>query len=346
MLADERSVHTHRWVQGMRGLGHRVDLITLIKDFQYDIGGISLDASTKLSYLLRIGKLRKLVGKLKPDILHSHYASSFGFLASFVDHPRKILSVWGNDIVVFPYANYLFKMMVVRSLRKANRVTATSYFLKNAVSLLEPGLSGVIVIPFGIDPDKFVFSQRPDDDIVTIGIAKSLRPKYGIDILIKAFKISTESYKNIRLSIAGRGNYADKYKSMVRECGLSDLIDFVGFIDYDKLPEFFSKLDIFAMPSISDGESFGVAALEASASGVPVVATRVGGVPEVVLDGKTGFLVERKNVDELARALEKLITNPELRRQMGKAGREFVEKNYRWEDNLKSMENLYFEMMK
>ncbi|MEE9552884.1 MAG: glycosyltransferase [candidate division Zixibacteria bacterium] len=346
MFSDERSIHARRWVQGLRNLGNKVDLITLIKEDKYDIGGISLNARGKLSYLSKISKLKKLVAKINPDIFHAHYASSYGFLASFVTHPRKILSVWGNDVIVFPYENFVFKLFVRRALKKADCITATSHFLVKAVKMLNPDIENIRIIAFGIDINQFRFSERPARDIVEIGIAKSLWPKYGIDILLKAFKELSVSYKNIRLSIAGKGKYKEEYVRMVDELRISDLVKFEGFIDHKKLQDYFSRIDIFAMPSISDGESFGVAAIEASSTGLPVVVSEVGGVPEVVVDGKTGFLVQRKNVSELAKALEKLINDPNLRSKMGKAGRKFVENNYKWEDNLHAMQDLYAEMMK
>ena len=346
VFGDERSIHTRRWVLGLRNVGHKVDLITLIKDPKTDIGGISLGAGGKVSYLTKIGVLRKLVSDIKPDILHSHHASSFGFLASFVDHPRKILSVWGYDVVDFPYRNFVNRAIVKRALKKAHYLTVTSRFLEKAVRKLHSIPVEIKVIPFGIDPEQFGYYDRPQKEIVNIGIAKALRPKYGIDILIMAFKKLTETHRNIRLTIAGKGESADEYSNMVKKMGLDDLVRFVGFVDHDKMPEFLSTIDIFVMPSIYDGESFGVAALEASATGLPVVASRVGGVPEVIDDGKTGFLVNRKDASELAKALEKLILDPTLRREMGKAGREFVENNYVWWDNLRAMNELYLEVMR
>ena len=102
-----------------------------------------------------------------------------------------------------------------------------------------------------------------------------------------------------------------------------------------------SKSDIYAMPSIFEDESFGVAAIEASATGLPVVASSVGGVPEVIRNNITGFLVKKNNIGELVAALKKLIEDYELRKKMGKAGRELVENRYDWKDNLRSMANLY-----
>ena len=346
MFSDERSVHTRRWVRGLRDMGHRVDLITLIKDKDDDVGGISLNAGGKWSYLSKIGKLKSLVRKLAPDILHTHYASSYGFLASFVDHPRKILSVWGNDVVVFPYSNLLFKAMVKRSLKKTHYITATSEFLKRSVKKLDSNMEGIRVIPFGIDPAQFDYCQRDSISKIRIGIAKSLLPKYGVDVLIRAFHRLSSSHDNLELEIAGRGELENKYRQLARDLRLDKRVRFLGFINHDRLPEFLRGIDIFAMPSVSDGESFGVAGLEASATGLPVVATRVGGVPEVVMDNKTGLLVERKNVKELADALEKLIIDPGLREKMGRAGRAYVEENYRWESNLQAMSDLYAEVMR
>lgn len=346
MFSDERSIHTRRWVRGLRDMGHKVDLITLIKDVDDDVGGISLGAGRKWSYPAKIGKLKSLVQELNPDILHTHYASSYGFLASFVKHPRKILSVWGNDVIVFPYSNPLFKMMVRRSLKMTHYITATSLFLEQSVRRLNSNIRDIRVIPFGIDPAQFDYRQRNSMSKIRIGIAKSLRPKYGVDVLIRAFHMLSNSHKNIELLIAGRGEFASKYRRLVSHLQLDEKVRFLGFIDHDKLPDFLRSIDIFAMPSISDGESFGVAAVEASSTGLPVVATRVGGVPEVVLDNKTGFLVERKNVRELAEAIEKLIVDPDLREKMGRAGREYVESNYRWESNLQAMSDLYTEVMR
>ncbi len=339
LFADERSIHTRRWVLGLREMGHRVDLITLMKD-NNDIGGISLGAGNKLEYFLRIGKLKKMVASINPDIFHSHHASSFGFLASFVSHPRKVLSVWGYDVIAFPFKNVIYKAIIKRALSHASYITATSRYLKDAVLSLNNRLSNIEVIPFGVDLKQFKYVERTPGDLVTIGIAKSLRPKYGIDILIRAFHKLHLKYDNLRLKIAGKGDSGPEYKKLVADLNLNELVEFTGFIEHNRLPAFLADIDIFAMPS-NCLEAFGVAALEASAAGLPVVAAAVGGVPEVVNDGQTGFLVKMGVVDELAAAIEKLIVSFELRGKMGRAGREFVENNYRWENNLLAMDNLY-----
>jgi glycosyltransferase involved in cell wall biosynthesis len=306
IFGEERAVHTRRWVEGLRSLGIHVDLITLIKEPRFDMGGISLKATSKISYLTKIGKLRSIVKKLDPQIFHAHHASSFGFLASYVDHPAKILSVWGYDVITFPYRNFINRAIINRALNPTTYIT-------------------------GID-------RKPSDKVV-IGMAKSLKPKYGVDVLIRAFGLLAARHGNIYLKIAGKGKHEKEYKKLTRELKLDDRVEFLGFVEHSKLPPLFAQFDIFAMPS--EDESFGVAAVEASATRLPVVATDVGGVSEVVIDNVTGYLVEKKNVNKLAEAIEKLIVNPELRLEMGKAGRDFVIQKYIWKDNLLAMKNLY-----
>jgi L-malate glycosyltransferase len=379
LFGDERSIHTRRWVGALREAGHRVDLITLNKDPGNDIGGIYLNATSKLNkiikfppvkamlhkaapqiyhshqigyqegskldYFAKIKPLKALIRKQNPDIFHAHQASSYGFLTSFVEHPRKILSVWGDDVVEFPNRNFIYKAMIKRSVSCAYHITATSHFLKNTVIKLSKPADDITVIPFGIDLNRLSPVKRDSKGIVRIGIVKWLTYKYGIDILIKAFDQIINSGIEAELVIGGRGPDGDDFKRLTAELGLNDKIIFHGYVDPVDLQSFLASLDIFAMPS-NVQESFGIAALEASATCMPVVATRVGGVAEVVKDGITGILVERGSVSQLAEALIKLIESPELRLRMGLAGRAYVEQNYRWQDNVASMEQLYRDILK
>jgi glycosyltransferase involved in cell wall biosynthesis len=249
------------------------------------------------------------------------------------------LSVWGYDVITFPYKNIINRSIINRALSPDIFITATSECLREAVLKLKPSMVNIEVIPFGADMDLFKYIERKPSHEVIIGIAKSLRPEYGIDILIRAFASLAAKHKYIRLKIAGKGLYAQEYKNMVKNLGIDDSVEFLGFVEHSELPTLFSELDIFVMPS--KDESFGVAAVEASATGLPVVASNVGGIPEVVVDNVTGYLVEKKNMEKLAEAIEKLIHDPRLRLEMGKAGREFVEREYVWKDNLVAMKNLY-----
>jgi glycosyltransferase involved in cell wall biosynthesis len=116
-------------------------------------------------------------------------------------------------------------------------------------------------------------------------------------------------------------------------------VRFLGEVPHEQVPEVLQQLDIFAMPSTYEG--FGVAALEAEAMEMPVVASRIHGIPDVVVDGETGLLVPPRDRQALAAALERLATDADLRRRLGQAGRAFVAEQYSWEENTAQMEALY-----
>ena len=120
----------------------------------------------------------------------------------------------------------------------------------------------------------------------------------------------------------------------------------VIFVDNSIVPDYLNMIDVYVALSIIDSESFGVAIVEASACEIPVVVSNVGGLPEVVDDTITGFVVKSKNSQEAAKAIEKLILNKELRLKMGKAGRERVKELYNWEENVNQMINIYKSIVK
>jgi len=139
--------------------------------------------------------------------------------------------------------------------------------------------------------------------------------------------------------MVGSGEPRSQLEELTGQLGLTRNISFLGAVEHRQVPNVLKNVDIFVMPSIR--EAFGVAAVEAQAMEIPVVATKVGGVPEVVKDGITGILVEPCNPEQLATAIIELIENPERRKEMGKDGRKYVPSHYRWEDNATLMDDLY-----
>ena len=120
-------------------------------------------------------------------------------------------------------------------------------------------------------------------------------------------------------------------------------MEFAGEVAHEQVPEVLARMDVFAMPSTWEG--FGVAALEAEAMEVPVVASNIHGIPDVVDDGVSGILVPPKDIDALSLALVRLLRDGEERRRMGRAGREFVASRYSWTDSTRRMEALYDKLL-
>jgi glycosyltransferase involved in cell wall biosynthesis len=130
-------------------------------------------------------------------------------------------------------------------------------------------------------------------------------------------------------------------RKFAREKGVGRIVDFVGRIPHEEVPAFLASLDVFCMPSRWESETFGVAAVEAEAMEIPVVATRVGGVPEAVNDGVSGILVPPNDTIAVADAVASLLDDSEKRGDMGRAGREYVREHYDWYRNAGQMEEIY-----
>ena len=202
----------------------------------------------------------------------------------------------------------------------------------------------VVWTPFGVDCIQFSGDggDAHRDDTITIGTVKALDKGYGIEHLIAAFaavRRRLPSY-NLRLLIVGEGPEHQRLERMAQVLGVGAVTEFAGWVPHHRVPEYLRRLSVYVAPSVHE-ESFGVAVLEASACAVPVVVSDVGGMPEVVQDQQTGFLVPPGDESALADALERLVTSQEVRRSMGAAGRRFVLDRYAWDVTARVVEDLY-----
>ncbi len=363
MLADANAVHTIRWVKGLAHAGLSIRLFSLnrvddetnykipgveVEQFGLDRDLISSKSSNvmKISYLKVLLRLRKTIADFKPDILHAHYASSYGLLGALSGFHPLVVSVWGSDVFSFPCQSAFHRSLLKFNLKKADRISSTSNAMAEETSKYTS--KQITVIPFGIDPIKFrpqpVESIFKQEDIV-IGTIKSLEPVYGIDYLIRAFGLLKERHPELplKLLIVGDGSQEVALKSMVNDLGLAGSVVFAGRVDPEELPRYHNMIHIFAALSLQ--ESFGVSILEASACSRPVVVSNAGGLPEVVNDGETGIVVPVKDEQAAFRALEKLLIDQDLAQQMGENGRKRVEHFYSWENNVVQMTGMYREML-
>ena len=174
-----------------------------------------------------------------------------------------------------------------------------------------------------------------------IGIVAHLSQEKGHSTLINAISILLKSYPRVTLLIVGDGQLRNHLQKLANRLGVTERVRFLGFrADADSLMKCF---DIFCLPSLSEG--LGSVILAAMANRLPVVATTVGGIPELVIDRITGLLVPPRDPKQLAGALQKLLESPSLRKRMGESGRKRVESHFTLEKNIKKMEQLYWELL-
>ena len=359
ILSDINSVHTQKWVRGLSDHGFTIGLFSFSYSevdwfrslinvellFQPASSRGSQSFLDKLGYLKYSGKLKLAIRRFCPDVLHAHYASSYGLLGSISGFHPYIISVWGSDVYDFPKTSFLHKKIFQYNLSCADQILSTSEIMRRETGRYTK--SDIQVTPFGVDTDFFSpavsdYSLFEPSDIV-VGQIKSFEPKYGTDILISAFHRARERHPELplKLLLVGKGSLLDQLREMVDRLGISNHVVFSGRIPHEEIVRYHNMIDIFVSASVDDSESFGVSAVEACSCAKAVVVARTGGLVEVVVENQTGLVAERGDVESTANSILHFALNPQMRKEFGIRAREHVKMHYDWKNNLKRMINIY-----
>jgi glycosyltransferase involved in cell wall biosynthesis len=256
-----------------------------------------------------------------------------------------VISTWGSEILPNEPEPEVVRAAKVSYLRKAQRVIALSDFLADATAEYA-GIDRRQVVRhyWGVDLDQFRPRQEPCDEPV-IGFAKALTTKYGAEYLIDALPRILKVVPQARLIMVGDGNLEALLRQRAARLGVHRAIDWIGRVQHSEMPHYYARMALSVMPSIYASETLGVSALESQAMRVPVVASRVGGIPESVIDGETGVLVAARDAQALADAIVKLLVDNERRIRLGNQGRAFVERQFDWRRTLQNTVALYHEVV-
>jgi phosphatidylinositol alpha-1,6-mannosyltransferase len=228
------------------------------------------------------------------------------------------------------------------------------YTRSRIASALTPQAAGRMVqLPPGVDEETFHPASGGDEVRARLGLTdrpvvvcvSRLVPRKGQDTLIRAMPRILAKEPEAVLLIVGGGPYGRDLRRLASETGVADAVRFTGAVPWSELPAHYGAGDVFAMPCRTrrgglDVEGLGIVYLEASATGLPVVAGDSGGAPDAVLDGETGWVVRGSSVEDTADRVITLLGDPELRRRMGERGRRWVEVKWRWDllaDRLKAL---------
>ena len=347
-LADATSVHTKKWCNFFVEKGYEIVVVSLGDSFiegckVYSFGIEDLvnknDINKLFTYTTKIGKIKKIIQLENPDIIHAHYATSYGVLASMLNVHPYILSFWGSDVYDFPNRSFIHKLLLKHNIKSADYIMSTSEDMKREI--LKYTDKNILVTYFGVDTNTFQPISIEKSKYFTIGSIKSFYKKYGLDYLIKGFKIFIDRTENkdAILLIGGKGNQEDYLKKLVKELNLENRVNFLGYLNQKEVAEYFNKMDIAVFPSLA--ESFGVAAVEAQSCGIPTIVTNVGGLPEATNPGKTSIVINPEDEYEIAQAIELLYKNEGLRKEMGINARQYVLEKFDISENFNYVDEIY-----
>ncbi|MFD5723015.1 glycosyltransferase family 4 protein [Streptomyces sp. NPDC127036] len=213
-----------------------------------------------------------------------------------------------------------------------------------AAALTPEAAARMVQLPPGVDEGTFhpgsggaeVRARLGLTDRPVVVCVSRLVPRKGQDTLVRAMPRVLAKHPDAVLLIVGGGPYEKDLRALVRDTGVTESVRFTGAVPWSELPAHYGAGDVFAMPCRTrrgglDVEGLGIVYLEASATGLPVVAGDSGGAPDAVLDGETGWVVHGGSAEETADRVTTLLADPELRRRMGERGRAWVEEKWRWD---------------
>ena len=291
------------------------------------------------------------IRKYQPQIIHAHWVIPQGIiaiLAKYLYGVPVIITAHGAD--VFALRQHLFQRIKRFCLRRCDAWTSNTYMTANSVSL--DSLPPPQVIPMGVDVEHFASGKREalrhdvaDNEKIILFVGRLVEKK-GVDDLLKAFALLRHDMRNTAsLWIVGDGERDQQLRKSAADLRISDKIKFWGTIPNNNLPDYYAAADIFVGPSVEassgDTEGQGVVFLEAFAARLSVIATSVGGIPNVIKHGRTGILVEPRNPEKLALAIEHLLQNDNLRHEIAENAHQEAKKSYDWEKIAQDFVKLY-----
>ncbi len=278
------------------------------------------------------------LGQRPYDIVHAHFGTS-GLLAMNMRalgllSGKLLVTFHGWDVNVVPglplYGRDCYRQLFVH----ADLLTVGSGFMARRLQGLGASGTKIIQLPVGVNLARFRFRSAPageNDAPIVLTVAR-LEEVKGLDFSLRAFAQVLPRFPRASYWIVGDGSKRNELEALTGELGISGRVRFLGAQTAEQTVRIYEQAHLFVLAGVVDKygseEGQGLVLLEAQAIGLPVLATRVGGIPESVIDGKSGFLVPSRDVDALAQQLGFLLEHRELWPAMGRAGRAHVEANY------------------
>ncbi len=297
-------------------------------------------------------KVDSILHDFTPHIIHTHTATPDGYTGLLLKKRYKIpmvCSLRGSDINLYPFRDKLTMFITKKVLSNADQIISVSHALEKTAEEIVMPLKQIRVLHNGCD---FINNSFKEDDRVkirkNIGISDNesviifvgalMRDK-GVYELINAFTKISAKHPAVQLIILGEGPENNSLNKIISNNRLNNKIHLIGSHPHDEVYLWLKASDLFVLPTYNEG--LPNALLEAMACGLPVIASKVGGIPEVVKDGENGILIAAKNAGALYQALDQMLLNVNLSKGMGKKGKELIENEFTWESNAKKMTDLY-----
>jgi glycosyltransferase involved in cell wall biosynthesis len=348
-------IHTERWLRHFVRGGHDVHLLTVQPSA---LDGVTVHdirtgiAFKPLHYAVALGKVKRILRHIAPDLLHTHFLTGYGYWGAFSGFHPFIMTVWGDDVYVTPHETRLKGSLARTVLARADLITGDSEDILSHVVAMGADPDICHVVQWGVDLDRF----RTDTDTgvrrslgipatssVVISIRSFTQAYYNIDVIVRSIPRVLAEEPDTHFIIAGNEGDDSALRDLAASLGLDERVHFVGRIPHSELPGYLATSDVFlTVPSV---DATPVSLLEAMACGVPVVVSNLESALEWVDDGENGLVVHPAEQAELEDAVLRLIRDPGMRARFAAVGVERVRNGADHTKHMTRMEKLCEELV-
>jgi len=287
--------------------------------------------------LLQLWALLKLLQRRHIDCIHAHWLIPQGIIALmarwfFRSAPPLVTTSHGGDL--FGLKGFVFNRLKRRVAKHSAAVTVVSRIMGDVLRTLNVDEDRIHVIPMGVDlSERFVPPDDRGDGKVLLFVGRFVEKK-GLAYLIDALPSILTRHSSAKLKIVGDGQERETLRNRVTRLKLNEHVEFLGAVKNESLPAIYRASDVVVFPSVvagdGDREGFGLVLVEALGCECATVVTDLPAMRDIVSDGQTALVVPQKNADQLAQKIIDLLDDTQLRRRLGKAGREYVLQRFDW----------------
>jgi glycosyltransferase involved in cell wall biosynthesis len=285
-------------------------------------------------------QITRLKTEIQPDLIHIHFgATTYFHLQTLSAYPSKILTT----IHSCPTASLSSASLLHQALQSTNWVnTVSSKTLTDIRQVIPEVTSRSSVIYCGIESPNLIPKPITFDPPHLLCLGRVV-PQKGFDVAIRALALLVKTFPNIRLTIAGDGSEKSILEEQVRDLELLDRVDFMGWVTPDRIQALLNEATISILPSRAEG--LPLVALQSAQMARPIVATNVDGLPEIVVDRKTGLLVEKDDSLAVAEAITFLLQNPTVAIKLGQAAQQRVQNHFSFQNSVDRYDELYQKLL-
>ncbi|GAB6173057.1 glycosyltransferase [Paradesulfitobacterium aromaticivorans] len=345
-LGDAGSIHLQRWIKYFMDAGYQVDVISFRP---CPLPGVKVHllaggSTGRWGYIRAMFQIKGLAADIKPDILHAHYATSFGLLAVLSGFHPLVVSAWGSDVLVAPEKSRWLRTVVRRVMQTADALTSDSEYMSGRMeNLLQSQPKTLKTVTMGVSRAWFEQLPQVRKNPVQILSLRGHQEIYNIDIILKAMTKVIAAIPEAGLIVAGEGPETFNLKNLTKSLGLEGNVSFVGQLPHAEVQTYLNESAVSV--SVPSSDATAVSLLETMACGSFPVVTDLPANREWIEDGVNGLIVPARDPDTLASALIRSLEDLNLRENAIAMNREKIHAKAIWENNMAEMEELYRDLL-